>query len=870
MHELNSVMPTGHRVEVIDALTVRFLAPDSEPTIIQVGMSNPLTTGLDYQPGLDMGPLQQGKSMSEAPNGPTLANQSSSEAAITQEKGTCSQQSFQEQRQNMMTADQKSILAPYAQPTESHRTADYPVIDTPDAPELTYDELNKVAVSQINPQEMMNNQVMDQASPQVMAQMAQHAQQRVMQQQQQQQQEQLQNSNNLSAHLQSQSVPLSHTIDDHRSRELGSKIDSEDGDEDFGLGDSDNRNDGAQRFIDSPRMSDRLIEILQDAQNGTRSTETAYTVAKEFISFSLNSDLMDEFQRELTKVDTDVIQGLRSALDDISEASGKAIETEGDNVKTQEVVATVKDKNGPNDPNEPQYCLCNKGSTGIMIRCDNVDSCKYKWFHLECVGLTVAPSSKDKWYCPDCRGHVNIGEKADINPQALPPDSGNPEYAMDTEVSTGEGSTDHLSDARANLAYLDELAKFHKQQGNILFRLPYVDKKPVDLYRLRKAVESRGGFDMVCKLKKWAEIAKDLGYNDSGGIMLSLSTSLKNSFLRWISPYEEYLRVVKPGDDHQLEEEKVEPRDKGKIASIGRINYPSPNPDIYIWPPEPNVPGEEEGEPAGSPTVPPPLPPPVMAASGLLPKGSDDPELSSPSSDSWRISDGEYPSHEPFLARPRPDIYTKQLPPISGVSEGSNSAQVDSLVEISNSQASPTRSPSSSASESSLGPGDVSLSSVAEPSGDGIGLQQFASIEGLTRHDERPEKSPIETSEYDVKEFIRKYDKKRHHTHVRYKGAMVCGFCPGSGTATEKSFTRADVFKRHLIVVHGVQQTPPDSHTRASGAVAPKTLAEYAPDATGKCSNCPQIFANAQDFYEHLDDCVLRNAHMKALSAQGM
>lgn len=82
---------------------------------------------------------------------------------------------------------------------------------------------------------------------------------------------------------------------------------------------------------------------------------------------------MDEFQRELNKLDVDLLQKLRSALNNISEGPGEAVEIKGDNVRTQEVVATVKDNNGLNDPNEPQYCLCNKGSVGIMIRCDNVD-----------------------------------------------------------------------------------------------------------------------------------------------------------------------------------------------------------------------------------------------------------------------------------------------------------------------------------------------------------------------------------------------------------------------------------------------------------------------------------------------------------------
>ncbi|KAK0105788.1 hypothetical protein ONS95_004305 [Cadophora gregata] len=130
----------------------------------------------------------------------------------------------------------------------------------------------------------------------------------------------------------------------------------------------------------------------------------------------------------------------------------------------------------------------------------------------------------------------------------------------------------------------------------------------------------------------------------------------------------------------------------------------------------------------------------------------------------------------------------------------------------------------------------------------------------LTHQNERPEKCPIQTCDYHVKGFARKYDKNRH-TLTHYKGTMVCGFCSGSGSAAEKSFNRADVFKRHLTSVHGVEQTPPNSRKKSTTAVkggSRKTLSGYASDATGKCSTCCAIFSNAQDFYEHLDDCVLR------------
>lgn len=127
----------------------------------------------------------------------------------------------------------------------------------------------------------------------------------------------------------------------------------------------------------------------------------------------------------------------------------------------------------------------------------------------------------------------------------------------------------------------------------------------------------------------------------------------------------------------------------------------------------------------------------------------------------------------------------------------------------------------------------------------------------LTHEEQRPEKCPITTCDYHVKGFARKYDKNRH-TLTHYKGTMVCGFCPGSGSAAEKSFNRADVFKRHLTSVHAVEQTAPNSRKKTSPSNAKKSLSGYAPDATGKCSTCSAMFTSAQDFYEHLDDCVLR------------
>ncbi|RFU34772.1 hypothetical protein B7463_g1524, partial [Scytalidium lignicola] len=76
--------------------------------------------------------------------------------------------------------------------------------------------------------------------------------------------------------------------------------------------------------------------------------------------------------------------------------------------------AEVDDEGNLIDPNEARYCLCNRVSFGMMIACENND-CDKEWFHLECVGLTEPPARTTKWYCPECRVILGIGEKGEVN-----------------------------------------------------------------------------------------------------------------------------------------------------------------------------------------------------------------------------------------------------------------------------------------------------------------------------------------------------------------------------------------------------------------------------------------------------------------------
>lgn len=208
-----------------------------------------------------------------------------------------------------------------------------------------------------------------------------------------------------------------------------------------------------------------------------------------------------------------------------------------------------------------------------------------------------------------------------------------PRSASFAAGGTPQPSSDPNPGTRANLNYLDQLAKYHKQNGTNLNRFPSVDKRPLDLYKLKKAVEVRGGFDQVCKMKKWAEIGRDLGY--SGKIMSSLSTSLKNSYQRWLQPYEEYLRVAKPGVQQQLELEhggpytpspNHSPMTKKPIQPENRTPSATPQSGLGIAAVAPqSTPKEYEPTPDKPPAAVEPTPPrpitsgftPVNASSGF-------------------------------------------------------------------------------------------------------------------------------------------------------------------------------------------------------------------------------------------------------------
>lgn len=126
----------------------------------------------------------------------------------------------------------------------------------------------------------------------------------------------------------------------------------------------------------------------------------------------------------------------------------------------------------------------------------------------------------------------------------------------------------------------------------------------------------------------------------------------------------------------------------------------------------------------------------------------------------------------------------------------------------------------------------------------------------LTHQTERPEKCPITSCEFHKRGFARKYDRNRHLVTTHYKATVVCGFCPGEGSSSEKTFNRTDVFKRHLVASHGVDQNLTSSKKRTARGVAKSSTSND--ETSGMCTTCGNIFPNAQELFDHLDECILR------------
>lgn len=133
-----------------------------------------------------------------------------------------------------------------------------------------------------------------------------------------------------------------------------------------------------------------------------------------------------------------------------------------------------------------------------------------------------------------------IGEKYGAV-KIVPPKEFSPKFAINLESfwikSKRQLWRSPSEELNARCEFYKQLKDCLKETGSIsINKLPCIDKRAIDLYRLYRVVKLRGGFENCCNDKLWAQIGRELGFY--GKISSSLSSSIKSVYQKYITPWE--------------------------------------------------------------------------------------------------------------------------------------------------------------------------------------------------------------------------------------------------------------------------------------------------------------------------------------------
>uniref|UniRef100_A0A8D3DW79 [histone H3]-trimethyl-L-lysine(4) demethylase n=1 Tax=Scophthalmus maximus TaxID=52904 RepID=A0A8D3DW79_SCOMX len=140
----------------------------------------------------------------------------------------------------------------------------------------------------------------------------------------------------------------------------------------------------------------------------------------------------------------------------------------------------------------------------------------------------------------DPLGFINkirpIAEKTGIC-KIRPPEDWQPPFACDVRNFRFTPRVQRLNElealTRVRLNFLDQIAKFWELQGSKI-RFPHMERKVLDLYQLSKIVSTEGGFETVCKEKRWSKVASRMGFPSGKGT----GSLLRSHYERILYPYE--------------------------------------------------------------------------------------------------------------------------------------------------------------------------------------------------------------------------------------------------------------------------------------------------------------------------------------------
>ncbi|KAM9856087.1 lysine-specific demethylase 5B-B [Aulostomus maculatus] len=128
-----------------------------------------------------------------------------------------------------------------------------------------------------------------------------------------------------------------------------------------------------------------------------------------------------------------------------------------------------------------------------------------------------------------------IAEKTGIC-KVRPPVGWQPPFACDVDrlhfVPRIQRLNELEAQTRVKLNFLDQIAKFWDLQGCAL-KIPHVERKILDLYKLHKLVADEGGFDIVCRDRRWTKIALQMGFAPGKAV----GSHLRGHYEKILYPY---------------------------------------------------------------------------------------------------------------------------------------------------------------------------------------------------------------------------------------------------------------------------------------------------------------------------------------------
>lgn len=89
--------------------------------------------------------------------------------------------------------------------------------------------------------------------------------------------------------------------------------------------------------------------------------------------------------------------------------------------------------------------------------------------------------------------------------------------------------------------FVAQLYKYMDDRGTPLNKVPSIQNKDVDLYRLFRAVQKRGGYNRVTAQNQWKSIAVRLGF---APVTVSITNLVKQAYKKFLQPYGEFHRKL--------------------------------------------------------------------------------------------------------------------------------------------------------------------------------------------------------------------------------------------------------------------------------------------------------------------------------------